>query len=52
MADKIEELKETKALYSQAFVKNPELTVEELIKSKIAAIGENIKVAEFVKMDI
>lgn len=50
--DKIEQVKKEKALYSQSFVKNPDMTIEELIKSKIAAIGENIKVDEFVKMDI
>ncbi len=50
--EKIAEIKKEKALYSQPFVKNPDLTVEELIKEKIATIGENIKVAEFIKMDI
>ena len=39
-------------LYSQAFVKNPEVTVEELVKDKIATIGENIKVESFVKVAI
>ncbi len=52
LANKILEVKKERALYSQAFIKNPELTVEELIKDKIATIGENIKVAEFIKMDI
>ncbi len=52
LANKVLELKKEKALYNQPFVKNPDLTVEELIKEKIATIGENIKVAEFVKMDI
>ncbi len=52
LVNKISEIKKEKALYSQVFVKNPELTVEELIKDKIATIGENIKVAEFIKMDI
>ena len=37
-------------LYSQGFVKNPEVTVEELIKESIATIGENIKVDSFVKI--
>jgi len=52
LQNKIKELKREKALYVQPFVKNPELTIEELIKGKIAAIGENIKVDSFVKMDI
>ena len=50
--DKRKEIISTKALYAQSFIKNPEVTVEELIKEKIATIGENIKVAEFVKFDI
>jgi elongation factor Ts len=39
-------------LYAQAFVKNPEVTVEDLIKENIAAIGENIKVDSFVKIAV
>jgi elongation factor Ts len=39
-------------LYMQAFVKNPEITIEELIKDKIATIGENIKVDSFIKVSI
>ena len=39
-------------LYSQAFVKNPEVTVEGLIKENIATIGENIKVDSFVKIAV
>ena len=50
--EKIDNLKKDKALYTQAFIKDPEITIGELIKDKIATIGENIKVAEFVKFDI
>jgi len=39
-------------LYAQAFVKNPEVTIEELIKDNIATIGENIKVDSFVKITV
>jgi len=52
LTDKVEEIRKEKALYSQSFVKDPDITIEELVKSKIAAIGENIKVDKFVKMDI
>ncbi len=38
-------------LYDQSFVKNPEMTVEEVIKGKIAVVGENIKVDEFVLLE-
>lgn len=55
--DKIMEGKEAKlrnelALLSQSFVKDPEKTVEEHIKEKIAKIGENIQVGEFAVMEI
>jgi elongation factor Ts len=43
---------DSEELYSQAFVKNPEVTVEDLIKENIATIGENIKVDSFVKIAV
>ncbi len=39
-------------LYTQPFIKNPEQTVEDYIKEKIAKFGENIKVGEFVRFEI
>ncbi len=36
-------------LYDQAFVKDPNLTVEQLINNLIAKIGENIRVRRFVR---
>lgn len=40
------------ALLSQPFVKDPDKTVEELVKEKIAMIGENIQVGEFKRMEL
>jgi elongation factor Ts len=40
------------SLLSQPFVKNPDTTVEDLIKEKIAKIGENIQVGNFVRFEI
>jgi elongation factor Ts len=40
------------ALYTQAYVKNTDQTVEELIKEKIGKIGENITVGEFKRIEI
>lgn len=40
------------SLLSQPFVKNPDMTVEDLIKEKIAKIGENIQVGNFVRFEI
>src|SRR5262249_2975149 len=52
MVDKIVEGRMSKfyeevCLYQQPFVKENTLTVEELIKTKIAKLGENISVARF-----
>ena len=37
---------------SQPFVKNPDMTIEDLIREKIAKIGENIQVGNFAKFEI
>ena len=39
-------------LYDQPFVKDPEMTVEEVVKSKIATLKENISVKRFVRYKI
>ncbi len=39
-------------LYNQAFVKDPDVTVEELIGSMIAKLGENILVRRFARFKI
>ncbi len=39
-------------LYEQAYVKDPDITVEELIKSMIAKLGENILVRRFARFKI
>ena len=40
------------SLLAQPFVKNPDMTVEDLIKEKIAKIGENIQVGNFARFEI
>jgi elongation factor Ts len=40
------------ALLNQPFVKNPEITVGDLIIQSISKIGENIQVGEFLRMEI
>jgi elongation factor Ts len=57
MADKIVEGRmgkfyEEVCLYQQPFVKENTLTVEEVIKTKIAKLGENISVARFVRFKV
>ncbi|MDA2926209.1 translation elongation factor Ts [Acidobacteria bacterium AH-259-O06] len=39
-------------LYEQPFIKGPELTVEELIKSKIATFKENISTRRFARFKV
>ena len=39
-------------LYEQAFVKDADMKIEELIKAAIAKLGENIQVGRFVRFKI
>lgn len=39
-------------LMSQPFIKNPDVTVEELIKEHIAKLGENIKIGRFARFEL
>jgi elongation factor Ts len=57
VADKVVEGRMAKfyeevCLYQQPFVKENTLTVEELIKTKIAKLGENMSVARFVRFKV
>lgn len=37
------------SLLDQSYIKNPDITIEELIKEHIALLGENIQVARFIR---
>ncbi len=57
MFDKILEGKEKKfreesSLLKQPFIKNPEITVEQLITDMITKIGENVKVVRFCRFSL
>ena len=39
-------------LLEQAFVKDPNITIQDLLTSSIAALGENIKVRRFARLEI
>jgi elongation factor Ts len=39
-------------LMSQPFIKNPDITIEELIKEHIAKLGENIKIGRFARFEL
>jgi len=50
--NKESKFKEENCLMKQAFVKNPDQTVEQLIHDAINKLGENIKVVKFVRYSI
>jgi elongation factor Ts len=37
---------------TQSFVKNPDMIIEDYVKEKIAKLGENIQVGEFLRMEV
>jgi elongation factor Ts len=43
---------EETALLKQAFIKNPEMTVEQQIQAAIQKLGENVKVTKFTRYSI
>ena len=49
---KMEKFYEENCLMEQAFIKDTDLTVQELIKQKIAVLGENILVGNFSRFEI
>ena len=46
---KLEKFNSTYCLLEQGFIKNPELTIGDLLKTKIAELGENIVIRRFVR---
>lgn len=44
--------KDESSLLEEPFVKNPEITVADLIQEKIAKLGENIKVDRFIRYEL
>lgn len=49
---KLEKIMRERSLLTQPYYKDQEKTVEELIKEKIVKLGENIKVARFVRFSL
>jgi elongation factor Ts len=52
LAGKEKKVREESALLTQSFVKNPQISIEELIAEKVGKIGENIQVGEFVRYEL
>ena len=49
---KMDKFKAERALLSQPFVKNPEITVGDLMAQKVGEIGENIFIERFQRMEL
>ena len=52
ISGKEKKFREEISLFSQSFVKNPDITIEELISEKVGKIGENIQVGEFIRYEL
>lgn len=44
--------KDVDALLNQEYIRNPKLTIDDLVKEAIGKIGENIKVREFSRIEL
>lgn len=49
---KEKKFREEQALLTQNFVKDPTMTIEQLVTEKIAKIGEKIQIGEFVRYEL
>ena len=52
VAGKMEKFYEENCLLDQRFIKDTELTIDHLIKQKIAKLGENITIGEFARFEV
>eukprot|EP00274_Cyanoptyche_gloeocystis_P002714 CAMPEP_0196658438 /NCGR_PEP_ID=MMETSP1086-20130531/29609_1 /TAXON_ID=77921 /ORGANISM="Cyanoptyche gloeocystis , Strain SAG4.97" /LENGTH=271 /DNA_ID=CAMNT_0041992003 /DNA_START=79 /DNA_END=894 /DNA_ORIENTATION=+ len=52
VAGRVEKIMAERCLMNQPFLRDPNITVEEYIKSKIALLGENIQVRRFKKFTL
>ncbi len=52
VAGKMEKFYEENCLLDQRFIKDTEVRIDELIKQKIAKLGENITIGEFARFEV
>eukprot|EP00965_Chrysotila_dentata_P099930 3301597-Pleurochrysis_carterae.AAC.1 len=52
VAGRIEKAMKAKLLMPQPYIRDPNMTVDELVKSYVAKLGENIKVARFARFTV
>ena len=44
--------KDVETLLTEPFIKNPSITVKDLIETKIGKLGENIKIGRFIRFEL
>jgi elongation factor Ts len=49
---KLDKYFQEKCLLKQPFVRDDSMTIEDLLKSKIAELGENIKIQQFIRFEL
>mmetsp|Transcript_10387 Transcript_10387/g.24945 ORF Transcript_10387/g.24945 Transcript_10387/m.24945 type:complete len:231 (-) Transcript_10387:279-971(-) len=49
---RINKIMKTKCLLNQPYIKDPSQTMEDVLKSTIATLGENINIARFARMEL
>lgn len=49
MLGRVEKTLKTLSLLNQQYIRDPNITIEELIKEKISLFGENIKIKKFIR---
>jgi len=49
---RVQKLLKTKLLLEQPYIRDPNQSVDELVKSYVGRLGENIKVARFVRFNV
>ena len=52
VSGKMEKFYEENCVLEQPFIKDTNITVQELIKQKIALLGENINIGRFVRFEV
>lgn len=52
LAGKEKKFREETALLTQGFVKDPDMTVQDLVSANVQKMGENIQIGSFVRFDI
>merc|ERR1719389_1545150 len=49
---RVQKIIKTKLLLEQPYIRDPNMNVDELVKSYVSKLGENIKVARFVRFNV